>query len=78
MSQYLPYGRFKWLNQKEISNSCLNSISENSSVGFILEVDLKYPSELHDLHVDHTLALEKLEIIQNLLSKYCLSIENKY
>ena len=36
MSQYLPYGRFKWLGKKEISNFCLNSISENSSVGYIL------------------------------------------
>ena len=30
MSQYLPYSGFKWLNQKEISDFCLNSISENS------------------------------------------------
>ena len=68
----------KWLNQKEISNFCLNSISENNSIGYILEVDLKYPSELHDLHKDYPLAPEKLEITQNMLSKYCLSIANKY
>ena len=40
MSQYLPYSRFKWLNQKEIIDFCLNSISENSSVGYILKVGL--------------------------------------
>ena len=78
MGQYLPYGRFKWLNQKEITDFCLNSISENSSIGYILEVDLEYPSELHDLHNDYPLAPEKFEITQNMLSKYCLSIENKY
>ena len=44
MSQYLPYSRFKWLNQKKISRFCLNSISENRSVGYILKVDLEYPS----------------------------------
>ena len=33
MRQYLPYSGFKWLNQKEISCFCLNSISENSSIG---------------------------------------------
>ena len=48
MSRYLPYSGFKWLNQKEISDFCLKSISENSSIGYILEVDLKYPSELHN------------------------------
>ena len=59
VSQYVPYGGFKWLNQKEISNFCLNSISENSSIGYILEVGLEYPSELHDLHNDYPLAPEK-------------------
>ena len=33
VSQYLPSSEFKWLNQKEISDFCLNSISENSSIG---------------------------------------------
>ena len=60
MSQYLPYSRFKQLNQKEIDKLCLNSIGENSSDGYILEVDLKYPDELHELDNDYPLALEKL------------------
>ena len=66
------------MNQKEISDFCLNSISENSSIGYILEVDLEYSSELHDLHNDYSLASEKLEINQNMLSKYCSNIANKY
>ena len=78
MSQYLPYSECKWLNQKEISDFCLNSISENSSIGYILEVDLEYPSELHDLHNDYPLAPEKLQISQIMLSKYCFNIANKY
>ena len=36
MSQYLPYSGFKWLNQKEISDFCLNSVRENSSISYIL------------------------------------------
>ena len=62
MSQYLPYSRFKWLNQKEIPDFFFNSISENSSIGYVLEVDLECPSELHELHNDYPLAPEKLEI----------------
>ena len=78
VSQYLPYSRFKWLSEKEISDLCLNSISEISSIGYILEVELEYPSELHDLHNDYPLAPEKLEIRQNMLSKYYSNIPKKY
>ena len=56
MSQYLPYSGFKWLNQKEIIDFCLNYISGNSSIGYILEVDLECPDDLHDLHNDYRLA----------------------
>ena len=36
-SGYLVYGGLKWLENID------NSISENSSTGYILEVDLEYP-----------------------------------
>ena len=78
MSQYLPYSGFKWLGKKEISDFCLNSVGENSSIGYILEVDLEYPSELHDLHNDYPLAAEKLKISQKMLSKYCSNIAREY
>ena len=78
MSQYLPYSGFKWLGEKEISDFCLNSFSENSSIGYILEFDLEYPSELHKLHNDYPLAPEKLEISQKMLSKYCFNIASEY
>ena len=56
----------------------MNSVSKNSSICYILEVDLEYPRELHDLHNDYPLAPEELEISQNMLSKYCSVILNKY
>ena len=69
---------FKWLNQKEIDKFDVNSISENSAIGYILEVDLEYLDELHELHNDYPLAPEKLEISHDMLSNNCSNIANKY
>ena len=56
----------------------MDSVSENSSMGYFLEVDLEYPSELHDSHNDYPLDPEKLEISSDMLSKYCSDIADKY
>ena len=76
--QYSPYGGFKWLSKKEIDEFDLNTIGENSPIGYALEVDLKYPDCLPDLHNDYPLAPEKLEISQNMLSNYCSDIADEY
>ena len=78
MSQYLRFSGFKWLNEKEINDFCFNSIEESSSIGYILEVDREYLSELHDLQNDYPLVPEKLKISQNMLSKYFCNIANYY
>ena len=78
MSQYLLYYGFTWSNKKEINKFCLNFIQENSSISYILEFDLEYPDELHKMHNDYPLAPEKLEISQNMFSKYCINIADEY
>ena len=80
MSQYFPYSESKWLNQKGIDKVDVNLIGENSLDGYILEVDLEYPDELHELHNDYPLAPEKLSYEKKLvmLSKYCSYIANKH
>ena len=78
MNQPLPYSDFNFLTKKEINEFCLDCISENSPVGYILEVGLEYCKELHDSHNDYPLTPEKLDISSNMLSKYCSDIANKY
>ena len=72
------YSKSKWLNKKEIDRFDVNSIGENSSIGYILEVDLSYPSGLHKMHNGYPLAPEKLKIRLNMLSKYCSNIADEY
>ena len=59
MSKFLPTGRFKWIDPKELdSNKC----ASNTPKGCGLEVDLEYPKELCQLHDDYPLAPDKIEI----------------
>ena len=75
MSEYLPYGGFKWL--KNVYEFDAMSVSEQSPVGYFLEVDLKYPDELHELHNDYPLAPEKLAASSDMLSNYCKKVAAK-
>ena len=78
MSQYLPTGNFKWLSQKQIKKTNLGKYTENSDKGLILEVDLEYPQELHNLHNDFPLGPEKIKVDKNMLSDYCKQIADKF
>ena len=46
----------------------MSAIREESSTGYILEVDMDYPKELHDEHNDYPLAPEKLNVTRSMLS----------
>ena len=51
---------------------------KKSDVGYLLEVDLEYPNELHELHNDYPLAPEKLAVSNDVLSIYCRKIADEY
>ena len=73
MSEYLPYGELKNVDKVDVM-----SINEKCEIGYFLEVDLEYSDELHELHNDYPLAPEKLVATNNMLSKYCKRIADKY
>ena len=78
MSQYLPYGGFKWVKvNNELVNRILNK-SENSLYGYFLEVDLNYPEHLYNLHNDFPMAPEKIKIEDEMLSPYSFEIKKEY
>ena len=76
MSEYLPYEKFEWI--KNIDEFDVMSINEKCDIGYILEVDLKYPKKLLELPNDYPLASEKLAISSDMLSTYCKNIADKY
>ena len=77
MTKKLPYDNFKWdysfLTDKKILN-----YDEDSDEGYILEVDLQYPEQLHDLHKDYPLAPEIMSVSEDMLSKHQKELHYKY
>jgi len=80
MIDYMPVKDFKWLpeNQFEQFLKDLSTLSAQNDHGYVLEVDLSYPSHLHDLHSSLPLAPEKLSIPYSDLSSYCQSFSDPY
>ena len=66
-SKFLPTSGFKWIDPNEFD---LNKYTSNSSKGYIHEVDLEYPKQLHELGNDSSLAPDKIEIKREMLSEY--------
>ncbi len=76
MSQYLPHNNFQWINANTIN---IEKLDEDDEIGYILEVDLEYPSNLHNDHNDYPFCVEKIippnsttkipKLIPNLMNK---------
>ena len=63
MSQPLPTGEFRWINCDAWDPvKLVNEISAKKNYGYLLEVDVDYPKELHDLHNDIPFMCSKMKV----------------
>ena len=69
MSKPLPKSGFKWKRVMPTEEEILNK-KENAKKGWILEVDLEYPAELHKEHNSYPLAPEKKVVKKENMSDY--------
>ena len=56
----------------------MNKYNSNSLKWCVLKVDLEYSKELRELHNDHSLAPDKVEIKRDMMSDYQLKIADHY
>ena len=78
MSQVLPTGEFKWVKFRKDRNlhTIVEELVVKKSYGYLLEVDVMYPRELHDYHNNLPFMCGKMRIngveklVPNLYYKY--------
>ena len=72
MSQPLPTGGFRWV---DVNPNEISELATRTDKGYILEVDVSYPKDLHDSHNDLPFMCERMEIngveklVPNLMDK---------
>ena len=59
MSQPLPTGGFKWT---DVNPNKISELATRTDKGYLLEVDVSYPKELHNPHNDLPFMCERMEI----------------
>ena len=59
MSQPLPTGGFRWV---DVNPNEISELATRTDKGYILEVDVSYPKELHNPHNDLPFMCERMEI----------------
>ena len=76
MAQKLPVNGFKWVEETSLINEeFIKKYNENNNKGYILEVDVKYPKKLHDLHSDLPFLPKRMKIDK--WKKLVCNLQNK-
>ena len=76
MSQKLPADGFKWKkNISKFNEDFIKTYDEDSDKGPILEVDIEYPKNVHDLHSHLPFLPERMKI--NKCSKLVCNLYDK-
>ena len=78
MSKKLPVNGFKWLDNDEINEEFIKNYNDNDNKGYTLEVDIKYPKRLHELHSDLPFLSERMKIDKCKKLVYNLFNKKKY
>ena len=69
MSQPLPVGNFRWTRVMPTEEQIM-TWQVKRRTGYILEVDLEYPQELHEKHNSYPLAPETTQVPEEWMSPY--------
>ena len=66
------------MTDDEIRDLDITKVFDDNPTGYILEVDLEYPRDLHELHNDYPLVSEKVTLTEEMLSSYSKSFPDQH
>ena len=79
MSQPLPTSKFKWVDikpsQGEAARVQISALTTSKIKGYLLEVNVKYPTDLHDSHNDLPFMCDKMKL--NKVEKLVPNLKDK-
>ena len=70
MSSKLPTGNFRWMTEKQIADLDVSKVDPEGDTCYIVNCDLDYPADLHNLHNDYPLAVESKVVQEEWLSPH--------
>ena len=70
MSQPLPTSGFQWVEDRDRLAQTIVDHPPDGPEGFILEVNLEYPEDLHEAHNAYPLAPERMVVQKSWMSDY--------
>ena len=63
MSEPLPVDGFEWMEDlSKIDEDFIKNYDNDSDKGYILDVNVEYPKNIHDLHSDLPFLPEKMKV----------------
>ena len=76
MCKKLPVSDFKWVDDLSIfTEDFIKNYDENSNKGYIFEVDVEHPKNLHKLHSDLPFLPERMKV--NNCTKLVCNVQDK-
>ena len=69
MVQNLPTHRFLWKKAEDVTPEKIDELVKKDKRGYLLEVDVEYPKELHENHDELPFLAERMKIVREISTK---------
>ena len=77
MMQKLATGGYMWEDVNNWNEERILNVKDDTERGYIFQLDLEYPKEIHDEHNQYPLCPERKKVCKNWSSSFQLELKDK-